>query len=74
MSEYPYTTADLAAELDVTANTVRKKAKVLAIGIDLQGRAGFRYSEADRRRLLESLRPDVQPTKKRAPRRRGRAA
>lgn len=73
MSEYPHTTADLADELKVTRTTVRKRAKQLGIGIDLQGRAGFRYSEADRRRLIESLRPDVTPTKKR-PRRRGRAA
>lgn len=73
MSEYPHTTADLAAELGVTTNTVRKRAKSLGIGIDLQGRAGFRYSEADRRQLLESLRPAA-PTVKRRPRSKRRAA
>lgn len=70
MSEYPYTTADLAAEFGVATKTLRKKAKALGIGIDLEGRAGFRYSDEDRRRLIESLRPET-PV---APRRKRRAA
>lgn len=67
MSEYPYTTADLAAEFGIHKNTLRKKAGRLGIGIDLEGRAGFRYSEADRQRLIESLRPaaPVTPRKRR---------
>lgn len=70
MSEYPYTTADLAAELNCHKNTVRKRAARLGIGIDLEGRAGFRYSEADRQKLIESLRP-APPA---APRKRRRVA
>lgn len=70
MTEYPYKTSDLARELDVAAKTVRKRAKALGLGIDLEGRAGFRYSEQDRQRLLESLRPEPEV----APRRRRRAA
>lgn len=66
MSEYPYTTADLAAELKCHKNTVRKRAARLGIGIDLEGRAGYRYSEADRAKLIESLRPSAPvPTRKR---------
>ena len=70
MSEFKYTTAALAKEFGVTTKTLRKRAKVLGIGIDLEGRAGFRYSESDRQRLIESLRPSA-PV---APRRKRRAA
>ena len=70
MSEFKYTTAALAAEFGVTTKTLRKRAKALGIGIDLEGRAGFRYSESDRQRLIESLRPSA-PV---APRRKRRAA
>lgn len=59
MTEYRYTTADLAAEFGITTKTLRKKAHRLGLGIDLEGRAGFRYSEADRQRLIESLRPEA---------------
>lgn len=68
-TEYCFTTADLAAEFGVTTKTLRKKATRLGLGIDLEGRAGFRYSEADRQRLIESLRPQV-PTTTRTKRRR----
>lgn len=57
MSEYPYKTADLALEFGITKKTLRKRAHDLGLGIDLEGRAGFRYSEADRQKLIESLRP-----------------
>lgn len=68
MSQFVYTTADLAAELGVTPKTIRKRAKALHLGIDLEGRAGFRYSEADRQRLLDSLKPPapVAPRRKRS--------
>lgn len=56
MSEYIYTTADLAAEFGIHKNTVHKWAARLGVGINLQGRAGFRYSEDDRQKILESLR------------------
>ena len=58
MTEYPFTTADLAAEFKVSPKTIRAKAAVLGIGIALGGRAGFRYSHEDRRRLIESLKPE----------------
>lgn len=63
--EYRHTTADLAAELQIAKKTLRKKAKALGIGIDLDGRAGFRYSDADRQRLIESMRPAAAVTPKR---------
>jgi len=69
MSEYVYTTAALAAEFGIHKNTLRKRAARLGIGIDLEGRAGFRYSEADRQKLIDSLRP-VAPSEPRKRRRR----
>lgn len=69
MTAYTYTTASLAAEFDIDRKTLRKKAGALGLGIDFGGRAGFRYSEDDRRQLIESLRP-VAPTKARRPKRR----
>lgn len=68
MTEYPYTTADLAAELGVHKKTIRKRAQALRLGIDLEGRAGFRYSEADRQKLIDSMKPaaPVAPRRKRS--------
>lgn len=54
---YEHTTASLAAEFGIDRKTLRKKAGVLGLGIDFGGRAGFRYSDDDRQRLIESLRP-----------------
>ena len=68
-SEYPYTTADLAAEFDLEPKTIRRKAAELRIGINRGGRAGFLYSEADRQKFIESMKPEA-PT----PRKRRRAA
>ena len=70
MSEYPYTTGDLAGQFDVTPKTIRRRAASLGIGIDFEGRAGWRYSEADRQKLIDSMRPVEKP----APRKRRRAA
>lgn len=58
-AEYPYSTASLAADLGLATKTVRRRARSLRLGINLDGRAGFRYSEADRRKLIESMRPAV---------------
>ena len=69
MTAYDYTTATLAAEFDIDRKTLRKKARALGLGIDFGGRAGFRYSDDDRRKLIDSLRP-VAPTKARKQRRR----
>lgn len=69
MTNYDYTTATLAAEFDIDRKTLRKKARALGLGIDFGGRAGFRYSDEDRRKLIDSLRP-VDPSKVRRQRRR----
>lgn len=66
MSDYPYTTADLAASVGFASRkTVLRHAKTLGLGIDLGGRAGKRFSEADRQRLIESLRPAPAPPTRR---------
>jgi hypothetical protein len=68
--EYTLTTADLAARLRLNRNTVLKRAKTLGIGLDFEGRAGLRFSEADYKQLVDSMKPSA-PV---APRRRRRAA
>ena len=65
MSEYRYTTADLAAEFGIHKDTLRKRAQALGIGIDFLGRAGYRYSEADRQKLIDSARPAAPVVKRR---------
>lgn len=70
MSEYRYSTVDLAVEFGIAPKTIRKKAAKLGLGIDLEGRAGFRYNEDDRKKLIESMRPAAAAT----PRRRRRTA
>ena len=65
MSEYRYSTADLAAEFGLARKTIRKKAASLGLGINLDGTAGFRYSEADRIKLIDSMRPVIMPTQRR---------
>lgn len=70
MTTYPHTTEALAAEFGIAAKTLRKRARSLGLGINLEGRAGYRYSEEDRRKLIESMRPELPTT----PRRRRRAA
>lgn len=61
MNEYRYSTQDLADEFGVSRKTIRKRAAALGIGIDLEGRAGFRYSDSDRAKFIESMRPVVTP-------------
>lgn len=72
MPEYPYTTEELAAELGIHPKTLRRKARPLGLGINVAGRAGYRYSDNDRSRLIESMRPATTTTQPR--RRRRRAA
>lgn len=72
MTSYDYTTESLAADFQVDRKTLRRKARALGLGIDFGGRAGFRYSEDDRRKLIESLRPA--PEVKKARKRTRRAA
>lgn len=65
MTEYKYRTEDLAIEFGIAKKTVRRKASDLGIGINFSGTAGYRYSEADRQKLIESLRPVAPVTKRR---------
>jgi Mn-dependent DtxR family transcriptional regulator len=69
-NDYPHTTADLAARLNISRKTVLKRVKALGIGLDFEGRAGLRFSEADYQALVDSMKPST-PV---APRRRRRAA
>ena len=68
--EYRYTTGDLMAEFGLGKKALLRKVRALGIGINLDGSAGFRYSEEDRRKLIESMRIEA-PV---AARRRRRAA
>lgn len=70
MTEYPYTTADFMQEFGVSRKTIRKRAAALGLGIDREGRAGFAYSEKDRQKFIDSMRPVATP----APRKKKRAA
>jgi hypothetical protein len=65
MSAYTYTTADLAAEFGLAEKTIRKRAARLGLGINLDGRAGYRYSDADRTKLIEDMRPEPVVAKRR---------
>lgn len=51
------TTADLAERLRCSQRKVRKAASALNIGVNLGGRAGYRYTEAEFDALMQSLRP-----------------
>ena len=62
-----HTAADLATELRCTTRKVTKEATRLGIGINLGGRAGYRFTDEDKQRLLDSMRPSapVSPRRKR---------
>jgi hypothetical protein len=62
------TTADLAERLRCGERKIRKAATALGIGVNLGGRAGYRYTEAEADALWESLRP-VQTVERRRRRR-----
>lgn len=68
MTEFCYSTADLAAKVGLSRKTVRARARALGLGIDRQGRAGFAYSEGDLQRLVASMKP-AEPVAKRRKRR-----
>lgn len=63
--EYIYTSQHLADEFDVEVETMRRRLRELGLGLNFGGRAGYRYSEADRLALIESLRPVVTPARRR---------
>lgn len=68
-TDYTHSTADVAARLRCHSRTVLRRARAIGVGIDLEGRAGMRFSEADIAKLVNSLRPAA-PTAPRRKRRR----
>jgi len=69
------TTADVAIRLTCSAYKVRSLAKHLGIGINLGGRAGYRFTEAEYEALRESMRVRPNPAPQRHRNRgRGRVA
>jgi len=62
---YHYTTQDLANEFQVVDKTIRKKARALGLGIDLGKKAGYRYNDDDRRKLIDSMKPAQPVARKR---------
>ena len=63
-----FTTKDIAAYLGCSVWKVRQAAQAIKVGMDLGGRAGFRYTAADRQAIVDSLRP-AKPISKRKKRR-----
>jgi hypothetical protein len=55
-TRYRLSTLDLATELGTTPKTLRKRAKALGVGINLNGTVGFRFSDQDRQALIDSMR------------------
>lgn len=52
-----HTTAEVAARLRVGPRKIRKVAQELGVGLDMKGRAGWRYTEADVEAIMDALRP-----------------
>lgn len=73
-SEFRYRTADVAARLGCSPTTVRNRARAAGVGINLDGRAGMRFSDRDIEQLVATLRPEPAANKPRRRRRRGVAA
>lgn len=55
-----FTTAEVAEQLRISPRKVRKQSAELGLGIEVGGRAGYRYNQADVDALWDSMRP-VQP-------------
>lgn len=52
-----FTTAEVAEHLRCGPRKVRKVAKANGLGINLEGKAGYRYTQADVDALWEAMRP-----------------
>lgn len=67
-TEQRQTAREVAEEFRCSARKVTKVATANRIGADLGGRAGFRFTEADKLALWEAMRP-AKPTEVRRRRR-----
>lgn len=63
-----YTATEVAEELRISPRKVREVAKDIGVGANVGGTAGYRYSEADKLAIWESMRP-VQVVERRRKRR-----
>ena len=73
--EFHLSTADVARRLGCSSRTVTNRAKPLGLGIEIGGKAGYRYSDRDVEQLVQALRPTApEPAPRRKRRRRGVAA
>lgn len=52
-----YTAAEVADELRISPRKVREVAKEIGVGANIGGTAGYRYSDADKLAIWESMRP-----------------
>lgn len=73
-TEFRHRTADVASKLGCSPKTIRSRARAAGVGINLDGRAGMRFSDRDIEQLVASLRPTPAPVKPRRRRRRRGAA
>lgn len=74
-TEFKHRTADVAAKLGCSPTTVRNRARAAGVGINLDGRAGMRFSDRDIEQLVATLRPQADaPAPRRRRRRRGVSA
>lgn len=60
------TAPEVAAELRCNRQTVVRMAKRLGVGMNLGGRAGFRFSDDDIATMREALRPKVVTRRRRS--------
>lgn len=60
------TAPEVAAELRCHRQTVVRMAKRLGVGMNIGGRAGFRFSDDDVAVMRESLRPKVTNRRRRS--------
>ena len=54
-----FTASEVAAELRCSTRKVTETASAHGIGANLGGRAGYRFTEADKLALWEAMRPKV---------------
>lgn len=62
------TTHEIAEDLRCSPRKIRKVAAAIGVGVDLGGRAGFRYTEVEKDLIWEAMRP-AKPVERRRKRR-----